>query len=244
MFVDILLQETLPKIFDEWVLYNKILKEDYMFHSEIFSKIQKIIESKFHEKSLGLLDIGCGDAFGIEKFLKSTNLQNYMGIDKSKTALSWAEKNLIKSNINFLLLNSDFPESIEKINGKFDIFLAGYSIHHQKTIEEKKDLLHKFINKLPEGGIFILFDIIKNNGETLKEYHERYINNCKKTWESISTSEHDQIANHIKKNDFPQTLDEWKEIFTSSGELKQISIDTQNPYYVLMSFQKTKSDKI
>ena len=60
------------EIFDEWVLYNKILEKDLMFHSEIFTKIQKIIDSKFNGKDYKLLDIGCGDAYCIKKFLTNT----------------------------------------------------------------------------------------------------------------------------------------------------------------------------
>ena len=52
------MNRTSSEIFDEWVLYYKILEKDLMFHSEIFTKIQKIIDSKFNEKNYKLLDIG------------------------------------------------------------------------------------------------------------------------------------------------------------------------------------------
>ncbi len=46
------------EIFDEWILYNKILERDLMFHSEIFTKIQKIINLKLSGQDYKLLDIG------------------------------------------------------------------------------------------------------------------------------------------------------------------------------------------
>ncbi len=230
-----------PEIFDEWALYHKILEKDHMYHSEIFTKICTILNSKFNGKEYNLLDIGCGDAYCIEKYLTNTKLKNYCGIDNSKTALSLAKKNLSNKNIDYFLLNSDFNESMDKINDRFDAILAGYSIHHLKTFDEKKRLLHKFFGKLQNGGIFILFDIIKKNDESLEKYHIRYIKNCKDTWDSIEPKEFEQIANHIKKNDYPLTLENWQNIFFSSPvNLEQIRIDTQNPYYVLLCFQKNR----
>lgn len=231
-----------PEIFDEWTLYNKILKKDHMFHSEIFTKIQKMLNSKFNGKEYNLLDIGCGDAYCISKFLTNVNLKNYCGIDNSKTALSWAKKNLTNNNFDFELVNSDFIESLDKVNNSFDVILAGYCIHHLKTYKEKENLLHKFFEKLPIGGIFILFDIIKRNDESLEQYHARYIKNCKESWNSIEPKELEQITSHIQKNDYPLTLEEWRNIFSSSPDsLEQVTVETQNSYYVLMCFQKTNS---
>jgi ubiquinone/menaquinone biosynthesis C-methylase UbiE len=235
------LQENSPEFFEEWVLYNKILKNDYMFHSEIFTKIQKTLNSKLNGRDYSLLDIGCGEAFGINKYLSNTNLRNYYGIDNSETALSWAEKNLATKNIKYFLLKSDFLKSLEIINDEFDVFLAGYSLHHLKTFEEKKDILHKFIEKLPYGGIFILFDLIKKDEETIEEYHARYIQNCKENWNSINQNELKKITHHIENNDYPLTLEKWREVFLSSqNDLTPISIDIKNQYYVLMIFQKNR----
>lgn len=233
------MNRTSSEIFDEWVLYNKILEKDLMFHSEIFTKIQKIIDSKFNGKDYKLLDIGCGDAYCIKKFLTNTRLNNYCGIDKSKTALAWAEKNLSKNNIDILLLNSDFSESFDKINGSFDVILAGYSIHHLKSLEEKKIILHKFIEKLQNDGIFILFDIVQKNDESLEQYHARYIKNCSDNWELMGQKELEQVASHIRKNDYPLSLESWKDIFQSAPDhLEPIIVDNKNPYYVLLCFQK------
>jgi ubiquinone/menaquinone biosynthesis C-methylase UbiE len=233
------LPENSLEIFNDWILYNKILEKDYMFHSEIFSKIQKIISSKFGEKSYKLLDMGCGDAYCIEKFLTNTGLNYYCGVDKSDKALFLAEKNMSKDNIKTLLLNSDFTESLDKINDDFDVVLAGYSIHHLESLEEKTTLLHKSIEKLQNDGIFVFYDLIQKDDESLEQYHERYIKNCKDNWKSIGVKELDQISNHIKKNDYPLTLQGWKNIFESSPvNLEPIIIEDKNPYYVLLCFQK------
>ena len=227
------------EIFDEWILYNKILERDLMFHSEIFTKIQKIINSKLSGKDYKLLDIGCGDAYCIKKFLTNTRLNYYCGIDKSRTAIAWAEKNISKDNINMLLLNSDFTESFDKINKSFDVILAGYSIHHLKSFEEKKIILHKFFEKLQNDGIFILFDIVQKDDESLEQYHARYIKNCSDNWESIGQKELGQVASHIRKNDYPLSLGSWKNIFQSAPDhLEPIILDNKNPYYVLLCFQK------
>lgn len=212
-----------------------------MFHSEIFNRIKKIIKSNFIGKKYSLLDIGCGESFGISKFIADTNLENYLGIDKSETALVWAKNNLKNSEIKYSLEKSNFEESLEKISTNFDIFLSGYSLHHLKSYEEKKKLIQKFIERLPPGGFFILFDLIKKNKETLPEYHNRYIQNCKDNWKSINPREMEIISNHIRNNDYPLTLDKWKEAFTiPCNHMKIVSIDAQNPYYVFMCFKKQR----
>ena len=205
------------ELFNQWELYNKIKKNNYMLHSEIFKHVQNVISQHFDTRCK-LLDLGCGDASHINQYLSDAHLNYYCGMDLSDTALKLAHQNLKPSKFEYNLHRIDIASSLQEFtNKKFDIVLAGYSLHHLGT-DEKKSVIKVCSDMLEYGGLFIIFDLIRDEkNQTREDCIRKYLNNCKRYWTDISDTEMDKIQEHMLAEDNPETCDELCSIFTSNG---------------------------
>jgi SAM-dependent methyltransferase len=76
--------------FNEWSIYRKVLKNNYMFYEEIYGAVQKLLAERLQGRSFSLLDLGCGDASYIARALAETTIRQYTGFDLSDTAIAIA----------------------------------------------------------------------------------------------------------------------------------------------------------
>ena len=80
--------------FNEWSIYQKVLKNNYMFHEEVYGAVQKLLAERLQGWTFSLLDLGCGDASYIARALVGTTIRQYTGFDLSDTAIAIAKRNL------------------------------------------------------------------------------------------------------------------------------------------------------
>jgi ubiquinone/menaquinone biosynthesis C-methylase UbiE len=198
---------------DNWIIYQKIIDNNYMHHAELGELTNKIF-SGFH-KPLHVLDIGCGDAETLLPILKKVNIEHYTGYDLSEHVLELANSNLDKEKVTHTLKQGDMLELILNEGKQFDIIHSCFAIHHLQDAEKRK-LLQACSEKLLPGGTMIYTDTFRRDLVDRETYIQNYFSFINKDWKLLSEGEKQPIFDHIRQYDFPSTSHEtiiWLESF-------------------------------
>ncbi len=60
---------------------------------------------------------------------------------------------------NLELINGDMVDEIDRIQGKFDLIVAGYTIHHLDE-KGKRVLFASLKERLYSGGLLVVYDVV------------------------------------------------------------------------------------
>jgi len=183
-------------------IYQKIIAGNYMRHAEMGAQTQVAFEGLEIKHPLHVLDFGCGDAQPIIPKLKLRSVAAYTGYDLSAVALEFAKQNLKAVDCQVQLRELPMQAFIELEMGNFDIIHSSYAIHHLQD-DEKRHLLQNCFNRLRNGGIMIVIDIFRNEGQSRHDYIEEYISNIGLTWQTITQAEKEMVYYHMRNYDFP-----------------------------------------
>jgi SAM-dependent methyltransferase len=192
---------------EQWQLYQKVLNENYMGHTEIYDALHDFLVNNYN-KAFNILDLGCGDASFSSQVLLDTQVYSYCGIDLSEPALEIArvnmekvpgEKTFIQGNLfDFVLIEG------QNLKDNFDVILASFSLHHL-SLEQKECLISQLPNLLKANGVFLLIDIVRLPGEDREAYIKRYLKNVRQYWSLLTPQEFLKVEEHISSSDFPET---------------------------------------
>lgn len=221
--------------FDAWAIYKKVIENNYMYHDEIIRAVKEKLSDK---KSLSILDLGCGDSYVISNSIVPEQLKNYLGIDISESALDFSKQILINHKAKIAHIVGDLLLESVKLNSKFDVVMAGYSIHHLNT-EEKDICFSKISDLLTEKGVFIFYDLMSREEETPLEYNTRACNIYKNDWNTMNEVEIEGILSHIMENDCPENRAFYMEAWAKYGLVNiKKSFQDQNDLFVLYFIRK------
>ena len=198
---------------EQWKLYQKILDNNYMGHGEIYSTLRELLLGYF-QQPFRMLDLGCGDASFTAQALLNSTITSYQGIDLSIPALEIAKDNMAKIQCDTTFTQGDFsqlvPELLLSQQNTFDIIISSFALHHL-SLEQKDCIIGQIKNLLTSNGVFILIDVVREEGEDRETYLRRYLEGVRKYWSLLTPQEYLMVENHISSSDFPetqQTLDE------------------------------------
>ncbi len=189
-----------------WNVYKNLINNNYLYHYDIHSYLHKILTGYFSSKPFSLLDLGCGDASFIANTLKGTTVSRYYGIDLSEVALKEAAKNLAGSDFEPTLVCGNVAEKIAGLPEGFDAIVCGFSLHHL-TVQEKDAVFSNCRRILREGGLLLIYDIIRKRNESRDEYLNRYWDISERCWTHISRDEIALLKAHAMESDFPDDVD-------------------------------------
>ncbi|HJW87251.1 MAG TPA: class I SAM-dependent methyltransferase [Candidatus Brocadiaceae bacterium] len=189
-----------------WNVYKNLINNNYLYHYDIHSCLHKILLGFFFPKPFSLLDLGCGDASFIANTLNGTTVSRYYGIDLSGVALKEAGKNLAGSSFKSTILCGNVAESIVGLQEDFDAIVCGYSLHHL-TIQEKEVVFSNCRRILREGGLLLIYDIVRKRNESRDEYLNRYWAVSERCWTHISRDKMAILKAHALESDFPEDMD-------------------------------------
>jgi len=134
------------------------------------------------------LDIACGDSSIIPEALRDVPVRHYHGIDLSQPALELAAANLDELHCEVDLDHRDFFEALTCRTEHTDAAWCSLSIHHLAT-DNKLDALKAIRDALGAGGIFLLYEPTRIDGEDRAGYLERFQQTNHQLWDYLSNPE-------------------------------------------------------
>jgi len=138
-----------------------------------FIDVAKSLYGHFFDENIQnkILDLGCGDGFFVQEFLKSFSQANMTLLDASVEMLGAAKKRL-GSNTNLNYIQASFQDLLagKSLNEKFNFIYSSLAIHHL-PLAEKKNLYSCIHKLLSSGGCFIHYDVVAPPSENLEKWY-------------------------------------------------------------------------
>jgi len=198
-----------------WGTYQKVISNNLMYHREITGAVRNIF--KAHPGPLNVIDLGCGDAAHISKILKPGQVAEYCGCDLSPYALDVARNNLEPFGIRVNLICRDMIAVLREAPANhFDLVYSGYALHHL-PFEGKQEFFTECRRILRENGCVILVDVMREEGQARPEYLDDYNDAVATQWDALTKAERDEVQEHIRNCDFPETPSVLQSIAQNAG---------------------------
>lgn len=190
--------------FDQWQIYDLILRHDYMAHRGIQTTLrQSLTATQF--TAIDLLDLGCGDSSLVVNTLAQLPIRSYTGIDLSPVALSKARQNLQAVPYPVTLLEADFTTALAQFKpNSMDIILLGFTLHHLQT-PQKQHLLSQCRTLLRPAGSLYLYDVFRRDGESREQYIRAYCAHSDANWSGLPAAALQAAQTHLATHDYPET---------------------------------------
>jgi SAM-dependent methyltransferase len=209
--------ETSPtSFFDSWQTYQKVVAANYMYHREIMADIEVLLRAQFAGRAISVLDLGCGDAATLAPCLQRLALARYKGVDLSQPALALAANHLKSLACPVELTHCDILAALDAETGFFDVIYSSFALHHLAT-EQKAAFFQLAARRLAPGGILVLTDVMREDGETLPVYLGHYCGWLCRDWDSLDAAEKAAICDHIQNNDRPETIPDLQSLAVGAG---------------------------
>jgi ubiquinone/menaquinone biosynthesis C-methylase UbiE len=194
--------DAVTEFFDEnWVLYQKIINNDYLGHRALFAAARDLLLERF-ARPYTFLDLGCGDGTVSIQAIQGTSIARYVGVDLADVALEQARKNLEVLPCPKTFHLGDAFEPIPGEDVPFDVALASFSLHHLLA-PQKAAFLSGLHPRLATGGAFILIDILGADSENREQAVHRFLDEVGGKWTALTPHEMDLVVQHVSGRDFP-----------------------------------------
>lgn len=208
-----------------WATYQKVISNNLMFHREISAAVSQLF--KANGEPLRLIDLGCGDASHILKLLEPGELAEYCGCDLSQYALDEARKNLEPFGAAINLCCKDMLSVLKEAPANhFDIVYSSYALHHLPA-EGKLEVFTECHRALRDNGSMILVDVMRDEGQARQEYLYSYNKAVRTQWEALTPDERNQVQEHIRSCDFPETASTLEQLARNAGFTKCRRLEKQ-----------------
>lgn len=206
---------------DNWNIFQKIIQNDYMHHSEFAAETAAVLND-FQGKWLHMLDIGCGDAAALLTVMRNVNVASYTGYDLSSAMLELAKAHLDAQHIPSVLRQGDMMQLIQSEDKQFDVIYSSFAIHHLPD-KEKRKLLQACLARLVPGGKMIYIDIFRSQQMGNEQYIHDYFSLMRNDWSALSENEKQLVMDHVGQYDFPSDIEmsvEWLQFLGFSLEAR------------------------
>ena len=202
--------------FDEWSIYDQVLDHNYMYHDEIYRDVQRVLADRYESRPFVLLDLGCGSARHLARALQGRSVSRYVGYDLSDVALAHAGRNLTALGCPVELRRGDLLEGLKTGGEKFNVIFTSFALHHLAA-SQKSTFFQLAYPRLNQDGMLLLIDTVRDDGEDRKLFLDRYCAWLRAEFKTLSPDALDLICNHIRGNDFPETLAALDAMATRAG---------------------------
>jgi SAM-dependent methyltransferase len=210
--------------FDEWTIYDQILVHNYMHHDDIFRDVESLFADRYENSPFSLLDLGCGSARHLARTLKGRSVSRYVGYDLSDVALGHAARNLTVLGCPIELRRGDILDGVRTSAETFDVIFSSFALHHLSTAQ-KNEFFQSAHERINDGGILLLIDTMRDVGEERAIYLDRYCAWLRSRCKTLSTEALDFLCEHIRDNDFPETITDFGAMATKAGFCEPIEIN-------------------
>ncbi|HBJ86141.1 MAG TPA: class I SAM-dependent methyltransferase [Verrucomicrobiales bacterium] len=215
-----------------WTLYDSISEMNYMFHREIYVRITALLSQRHAGGPYSLLDLGCGNTRFLAPCLKTVPPSRYAGVDLSEAALNEAREYLSGLE-NVALYHQDMLQAVQAADTPFDVIFSGFAVHHLDA-EGKQQLFHACAAKLAPGGLFIMVDVVREEGQTREQYLEGYLDFMRTQWTAVRPDHLEEACAHVAAHDFPETFSDLKRMAANASLTEVRLADRFAQHHVLV----------
>lgn len=177
--------------------YEELMARLIPHYQEQHKIISSLIPS--HVDTCHAIDLGCANGILSELILRKLPHSFVVGFDLTNKMLEAYENRLSNYDGRFECKLGDFRK--DSIGDRYDIIIAGLSLHHL-TWEERRKFYHNLYAALNPNGILISRDIIIDEDKAVREDQYYY-------WKQFMKSQGEDpelwYSKHIAK-DYPVTL--------------------------------------
>jgi len=221
--------------FDVWDTYHKVVAGDHMFHRAIGAELRAALETRFAGRPYQMLDLGCGDAFALAPLLEGLAPAAYHGIDLSEAALALAAKNLSLLPCPVTLERVDMLSALDG-TAPVDVIYSSFALHHLDTAQKAK-LFARVSDKLTPGGLLLLVDVTREEGQALPDYRAAYCDWIRAAWTGLAPAEREMVCDHLCENDMPEPYSVLAAQARAAG-LAPLPGAARHKWHRLMAFEK------
>lgn len=223
------------RFFHVWDTYAKVVAANYMFHREIGEAIKAALRTRFDGRSFSILDLGCGDAATFAPLLDGLDVKSYRGADLSEAALTLARRNLSSLACPVTLTQADLMSELRSVEPR-DLVYVSFVLHHLATAQ-KAEFFSAAAQKLAPGGLLLVADVIREEGQSLPDYLDGYREYLTDVMVSLDSSERDAIREHITGFDLPEPCSVLKAQAEDAG-LRMLDVTTPHKWHRLLAFER------
>jgi len=204
----------------QWASYQKLVDNDYLSHREVGDLLGEALNERF-ARPFSILDIACGDASLMQRVLPGTRVSHYHGIDLAEPALKLAARNLEGLRFAVDLDRRDFVTAMNDRPEPADASWCSLSIHHLVTGDKTRFL--KAIGAATKDFVMI-YEPTRREGEDRPAFLDRFCEVNRPLWKELTAEEWNQIENHVRTSDLPETRAGWIDAGKQAGFSKSRAI--------------------
>eukprot|EP00208_Stichococcus_sp_RCC1054_P001322 CAMPEP_0206137368 /NCGR_PEP_ID=MMETSP1473-20131121/2504_1 /ASSEMBLY_ACC=CAM_ASM_001109 /TAXON_ID=1461547 /ORGANISM="Stichococcus sp, Strain RCC1054" /LENGTH=245 /DNA_ID=CAMNT_0053530415 /DNA_START=73 /DNA_END=811 /DNA_ORIENTATION=- len=209
---------------DSWAAYNKILQNDYLSHTHLYARLAEMLSGLNGNSTFSMVDLGCGDAHytagALQKSGAGARLSLYRGVDLAADALE-----LARANVGVAAAGAAVEVAVQNMldyaqaggsPDTFDIALTSFAAHHL-TPDEKAIFLKGVLQQLKPGGVLVVCDAYRHDGETRPEYLDRFCNFANGHWTELNPAELKMFEDHMRTHDYMETVQGYQQLASEAG---------------------------
>jgi ubiquinone/menaquinone biosynthesis C-methylase UbiE len=216
-----------------WSLYDALSEKNYMYHREIYAHIASLLQQRHENGGYSMIDLGCGNTRFLAPCLKVAPPARYDGVDLSSTALDEARSHLSGLE-NITLHCKDMLHALhEREEASLDTIFSSFAVHHL-GVAEKQQLFHACARVLAPGGVFILVDIAREEGESRQQYLDTYLHTLRSQWTAVRPEDIDAACAHVAAYDFPETVADLQQMGTNAAFRESTLVERFAQHHVLV----------
>ncbi len=134
-------------------IYDNKIRKVIPFYDEIYDQITDLVRTYFGERSISLLDTGCGTGRMGLQASETLNLSELVLCDPSEKMLEGAREKLTGKNAEFCMCGSEELS----FKNRFDVVTA-IQCHHYFDCSQRETAVKNCFRALKPGGMFICFE--------------------------------------------------------------------------------------
>jgi SAM-dependent methyltransferase len=199
----------------QWRVYSKLVDNDYVSHQAVHAVLHRELVTDVN-RPFRFLDLACGDARLTVAALQGTPVIHYHGIDLSAPALAMARQTVKTLTCPVELEHKDFVSAMRGRPDPADVVWIGLALHHLQTAD-KRVLMREVRAAVGDGGRFLIYEPIRNEGESRAAYLDRFEQINHSAWAALTPEEWTAILAHVRAADFPEPPSVWAQLGRDAG---------------------------
>lgn len=201
--------ESLDLFERSWRVYHQVVASDGMEHAGLAAALERrliaYVAARPPAAPLRLVDLACGDLTTLAPLLRQLPLTAFTAVDAAAGVLPRAAATLgatpwpCRWQAADLLAWALAPAAGD--DDRYELITCLFGLHHLADADKWR-LLESLPQRLAPGGLVLIGDVFRPEGESRPAYVERYRRRVR-GWQEIGADGQDLVIAHLESSDFP-----------------------------------------